>query len=75
MRLVTFYLHSPSSADAQPIVPISGEFKDISEAREIAIATATGNPRFASWCVGFEIENDAGEIVSSWTKDAHVQRP
>jgi hypothetical protein len=50
-------------------VPISGEFDRVEDARRIAIAVATENPRFTEWCVGFEIEDDAGVIVSKWSKE------
>lgn len=69
MRLTTFYIHAPTQADASPgFVPISGEFESVDEARELAIATATTNPRFTGWCASFEIENDGGQVVSRWSQ-------
>jgi hypothetical protein len=50
-------------------VPISGDFASVDEARQIAIATATGNPRFSNWCVALEIEDQAGNIVAKWRRD------
>jgi hypothetical protein len=53
-------------------VPISGDFNSVADARQIAIATATDNPRFTSWCIAFEIEDETGKIVSKWTKGDHA---
>ncbi len=67
MRLVTYFLHAPSMPGAVPaVVPISGDFERVSDAESAAIFSVTKNPRFKSWCVAFEIENEAGEIVAVW---------
>jgi hypothetical protein len=68
MRMITYYLHAPSDDKSQPqFVPISGDFEHVDDAWRIAIAAATNNPRFNAWCVGFEIENENGQIVSKWS--------
>ncbi|WP_441280479.1 hypothetical protein [Tardiphaga sp. 862_B3_N1_1] len=68
MKLIIYYLRAASSPTAQAdFTPISGDFTDVNEARHIAIATATKNPRFSSWCVGFEIEDARGKVVSKWS--------
>lgn len=75
MRLTTFYGYRPQQPGALPaFIPVSGEFDSVEAAREVAISTATENPRFTNWCVRFEIEDDDGNIVSKWQKDEHANR-
>lgn len=70
MRLTTYYIPSSANATGSPgFVPISGDYSSVDEAYDIAVGTAVKNPRFTSWCVAFDIENDGGEVVASWSQD------
>jgi hypothetical protein len=46
-----------------------GDFADVVEAREVAIDTATKNRYFTEWCVGFDLEDSAGKILSQWDRN------
>lgn len=70
MRLTAvFHYGRPSSAPTPDSIRVAGDFADIAKARQVAIDTATKNRFFAGWCVGFDLEDAEGNILSQWDKN------
>lgn len=64
-----FHYGRPSVALALKSIRVAGDFADVAEARQVAIDTATKNCFFAEWCVGFDLEDAEGNILSQWDKN------
>ena len=70
MRLTAvFHYGRPSSGPTSDSIRVAGDFADVAKARQVAIDTATKNRFFAGWCVGFDLEDPEGNILSQWDKN------